>query len=202
MYNDAEDSMFDIDIFEYSQKDKQSSHDNQNQLQLREVFKPVAFQQQKRRYLPTVDEPPKQNSCCQSFCSSYFQLLLCWLILTAVLCSSIFLYIKCETVDTSTDLESYNELSLVNKTRIPTWEEITGTTENSVKVTEVTTNSRPTYFPSKLNDNTATVAKKQENLNPSKEEFYCPHALLVIVIIIASFGFLFVFLLVVLPNKC
>ena len=200
MYNDAEDAIFDIDIFEYAKKDKQSDHDNQKKL--REVFKPVAFQQQKRRSLPKIAEPPKQNSCCKTFCSSYVHLLLCWLILTAVLCSSIFLYLTCETAYTSIKLESYNELSLVNKAGIPTLEELTGTTENSVKVTAAAADSRPCYFPYKLNDNTATVAKKQENLNPSKEEFYCPHALFVIVIIIVSCGILFVFLLVVLPNKC
>ena len=61
MYNDAEDAIFDIDIFEYAKKDKQSDHDNQKKL--REVFKPVAFQQQKRRSLPKIAEPPKQNSC-------------------------------------------------------------------------------------------------------------------------------------------
>ena len=199
MYNDAEDAMFDIDIFEYTQNDKQSIHDNQKKL--KEVFKPVDFQHQKRRSLPKVVEQPKQKSCCKT-CSSYLHLLLCWLILTAVLCSSIFLYLQCGTAYTSIKIESYNEFSLVNKTRIPTWEEITGTTENSVKVTPATTDSRLTYFPSKLNEDTANVAKKQEKINQSKEESYCPQALFVILIIITSFGILFVFLLVVSPNKC
>ena len=126
----------------------------------------------------------------KTFCASYLHLVLCWLILTAVLCASILLYIKCETVCKKENLKSYNELSMVNKTRIASREEITGTTENAVTVTTATTYSRSTHFPSKLNEDTKNVAKKQGNLNQTKvEPFYCVRALFVISFILNNITF-------------
>ena len=218
MYKHAEDPIFDIDILKYAQIDKVSGYDGHKKL--KDEFKEIEikqnihkyqrsepFQQQNKRSLPKIVVGQEQSSCLKDFCCSYWYLILCWLILIAILCTSIFLYVKCEAMEKSYDYASFGKVSIMNTTRITNWEELTeaekGTvttasqstikekTEETTEETETNRDSRPTYFPVRLNDD-KNEALENEEFKQTKEESKCPLVLFVVIIIFASFGILFV----------
>jgi hypothetical protein len=226
MYKHADEPIFDIDILKYAQIDKISGYDGHKKLkdEFREIDikqnihkyqRSEPFQQQNKRSLPKILVGQEQSSCFKEFCSSYWYLILCWLILIAILCTSIFLYVKCETMEQSYDHASFGKVALLNTTRIPSWEDLTESEKGTVTTasqsktkenTEETTtkrDSRPTYFPVRLNYDKKEAIGNGKKFKQTEEESKCSSVLFVLLIIFVSFGILFVviFGLVVVLTK-
>ena len=186
MYKDAE-----IDIFEHVFEEQNTAMEDVKRI--REVFKPVAFQQHSKRSLPQIDKNSRESSSCQDFYSSYLHLFICFVSLTAVLCASVFFYVECATKSKTANLEDISDL---NRTAIPSWNDLPESTETATAVL------RTKYFPAKLNDEKEDLFNIDKEVQENTKEIFCPDAIFVILIIISSSGMLFVIILALLPNKC
>ena len=206
MYKHAEDPIFDIDILKYAEIEKKREYEGHRTL--KDQFRDIEIKQTlpddentKRRSLPRI-EVLEEKSCYKEFCSSYWYLLLFWVVLVGILCTSVFLFVKCEMLGDKYKVSSLAEASILNtSTRIPTWEDLTETTRELLEVTtagknnEETETQRPTYFPARLEK----IKDEKDSYNDhASKDSDCFSGLFLLIIIISSFGILFVIIFAIL----
>merc|ERR1712014_275291 len=71
--------------------------DEFREVQIKQMSKKQQGKYSKQRILPAIINDPADSLTCKQFCSSYWFLMLCWLILVSILATSAVLFIQCES---------------------------------------------------------------------------------------------------------